>query len=196
MAMSITTADTATETAKFSAQPTTKVFDEDYNEIEPGSGKIGMVAAGGLVPRGYYKDPEKSERTFRTIDGVRWSFPGDWAEVEADGTISLMGRGSQCINTGGEKVFPEEVEEAVKGHGAVADCLIFGVPDERFGERVVGVVALDNGEATEEEIRTDARSRLASFKLPRELRIVAEVPRAPNGKADYPKAKELFGQNS
>ena len=104
-----------------------------------------MVAAGGMVPLGYFKDPEKSARTFRVIDGVRYSFPGDWATVEADGSLTLLGRGSQCINTGGEKVFPEEVEEAVKRHEAVDDCLVVGIPDERFGERIVAVASLAAG---------------------------------------------------
>lgn len=193
MATNITTAAASTETAKFTAQPSTKVFDENDREIEPGTGQMGLVATSGIVPVGYYKDTEKSDRTFRVIDGVRWSFPGDWAMVEADGTINLLGRGSQCINTGGEKVFPEEVEEAVKVNDGVADCLIFGLPDERFGERVVGVVSLEaDGSATSEDLRTDTRNRLSAYKLPKELVIVPEIPRAPNGKADYPRAKELF----
>ena len=119
------------------------------------------------------------------------------AIVEADGTINLLGRGSQCINTGGEKVFPEEVEEAVKANKDVADCLVFGVPDERFGERVVGVVSLEaGGEAAADELRADARARLSSFKLPKELVLVDEIPRAPNGKADYPRARELFEEST
>ena len=117
-----------------------------------------MVANGGLVPVGYYKDPEKSARTFREVNGVRYSFPGDMATIAADGTLVLFGRGSNCINTGGEKVFPEEVEEALKEHPAVEDALVFGVPDDRFGQRVVGVVSLSPGlAATDEEIVTDAR---------------------------------------
>ena len=146
-----------------------------------------------MVPIGYYKDPEKSARTFRVVDGVRYSFPGDMATIAADGTLVLLGRGSNCINTGGEKVFPEEVEEALKGHPAVEDALVFGVPDDRFGERVVGVVSLSPGlAATPDEVIVDARDRLSSYKLPRALRIVATVPRAPNGKADYKRARELF----
>ena len=125
------------QTAKFTAQPETKVFSEDGRRIEPGSGEMGMVAAGGNVPLGYFKDPEKSANTFKVIDGVRYSFPGDWGYIEADGTLTLLGRGSQCINTGGEKVYPEEVEEAVKLHDAIEDCLVVGVPDEKFGERIV-----------------------------------------------------------
>jgi fatty-acyl-CoA synthase len=169
------------------------VFTEDGREVAPGSGEIGMVANGGMVPIGYYKDPEKSARTFRTIGGVRYGFAGDMATVEADGTITLLGRGSNCINSGGEKIFPEEVEEALKGHAAVEDALVFGVPDERFGQRVVGVASLAPGAAaTDAAILADARTRLASFKLPKELVLVARVPRAPNGKADYPGARKLY----
>jgi 3-oxocholest-4-en-26-oate---CoA ligase len=191
---SITTKDTPrTETAKFALNPTSKVFSDDGREIQPGSGEIGVVANGGLVPIGYYKDPEKSARTFREVDGVRYSFPGDMASIAADGTLVLYGRGSNCINTGGEKVFPEEVEEALKVHAAVEDALVFGVPDDRFGQRVVGIVSLSPGQhATPEDIMADSRNRLSSYKLPRELRVVEQVPRAPNGKANYPAARELF----
>ena len=144
-----------------------------------------------------HKDPEKSARTFRTIDGVRYSFAGDMATVEADRTITLLGRGSNCINSGGEKIFPEEVEEALKGHAAVEDALVFGLPDERFGQRVVGVASLVPGAtATADAITADARARLASFKLPKQLVLVARVPRAPNGKADYPAARRLFEEAS
>jgi fatty-acyl-CoA synthase len=153
-----------------------------------------MVANGGLTPIEYYKDPEKSARTFREVNGVRYGFAGDMATIAADGTLVLFGRGSNCINTGGEKVFPEEVEEALKLHAAVEDALVFGLPDDRFGERVVGVVSLSPGRtASTDEIITDARGRLASYKVPREIQVVDEVPRAPNGKANYPAARELFG---
>ncbi len=152
-----------------------------------------MVANGGLVPLGYYKDPEKSARTFREVGGVRYSFPGDMARVAADGSLELLGRGSNCINTGGEKVFPEEVEEALKQHPAVEDALVFGVPDERFGNRIVGVVSLAPGAAaTADEVITDTKHRLSSFKVPRSLHVAERVPRAPNGKADYPSARALF----
>ena len=135
-------------TASFGAMPTTRVFDLDDREVAPGSGEIGIVAVSGPnIPLGYYKDDEKTARTFRTVDGVRYSFPGDMAMVEADGSITLLGRGSNCINTAGEKVFPEEVEEVVKTHPAVADCLVFGVDDERFGQRVVGVFSVLDGAA-------------------------------------------------
>jgi fatty-acyl-CoA synthase len=145
------------------------------------------------VPLGYYKDPEKSARTFREVNGVRYAFPGDMATVEADGSITLLGRGSNCINSGGEKIFPEEVEEALKVHAAVEDALVFGVPDDRFGQRVVGVASLAPGaDATPEEIVADARARLSSYKLPKRLVLLERVPRAPNGKADYPTAREVF----
>jgi fatty-acyl-CoA synthase len=197
MGNSIVRAGASAETARFRPNPATRVFTEDGREVKPGSGEIGMVANGGMVPLGYYKDPEKSARTFRTIDGVRYAFAGDMATVEADGTITLLGRGSNCINSGGEKIFPEEVEEALKGHAAVEDALVFGVPDERFGQRVVGVASLaPDAQASADAIVADARTRLASFKLPRRLVLVARVPRAPNGKADYPAARKLFEATS
>ena len=155
-----------------------------------------MVAAGGVIPLGYYKDEEKSARTFRTIDGVRWSFPGDLATVAADGTIELLGRSSQCINTGGEKVYPEEVEEAIKEHPGVVDCLVFGVEDERFGQRVAAVASLDTPGATDADaILAEVRTRLSSYKLPRQIALVDRVPRTPTGKADYPTAKEMFTEH-
>jgi fatty-acyl-CoA synthase len=194
MGTSMTTKDTPHgETAKFALNPTAKVFTEDGREVQPGSGEIGIVANGGLVPSGYFKDPEKSARTFREINGKRYSIPGDMAMVAADGTLVLLGRGSNCINTGGEKVFPEEVEEALKEHPAVEDALVFGVPDDRFGQRVVGVVSLSPGQdASADEIVADARTRLSSYKLPRDLRLVDKVPRTPSGKPNYPEAKQLF----
>jgi len=192
---SVTTKDTPkSETAKFSLNATSKVFLDDGREVAPGSGEIGVVANGGMVPIGYYKDPEKPARTFRVVDGVRYSFPGDMATIAADGTLVLLGRGSNCINTGGEKVYPEEVEEALKVHPAVEDALVFGVPDERFGERVVGVVSLSPGRtASPDELIADARDRLSSYKPPKALLVVDAVPRAPNGKADYGAARTLFG---
>jgi len=198
MAQRIVTKDTDLDGQRFSAVPGTKVFADDDREVTPGSGDVGMLAAtGAMVPVGYYNDPEKSARTFREIDGVRYSFPGDHAIVEADGTITLLGRGSGCINTGGEKVYPEEVEEVVKTHGAVDDCLVFGVDDERFGSRVVGVATLSPGaEATPDEILAHTRERLSSFKVPRRLVIVETAPRAPNGKADYRTARELYEKDA
>lgn len=194
MGQSVMTKDTPPgETAKFALGPTTKVFTEDGREVQPGSGEVGMVANGGMVPLRYHKDPEKSARTFREVNGHRYAFAGDMATVEADGSITLLGRGSNCINTGGEKVFPEEVEEVLKRHAAVEDALVFGEADEQFGQRVVAVASLQPGaSATAEAIIAEARSMLASFKLPKRLVIVARTPRAPNGKADYVGAKALF----
>jgi fatty-acyl-CoA synthase len=195
MAQTMATKDNVNTTAKFGAMPNTKVFGPDDKEVAPGSGVVGMVGVSGAnVPLGYYKDPEKSARTFREIDGVRYSFPGDMATVEADGTINLLGRGSNCINTAGEKVFPEEVEEAVKTHEAVADCLVFGVPDEKYGNRVVGVASIAAGATAPsgDEVIAYTKTKLSSFKVPKELVFVTTVPRAPNGKADYVTARKLF----
>ncbi|MBW2242386.1 MAG: AMP-binding protein [Deltaproteobacteria bacterium] len=191
MGTQITTRGNIGETAKFAMNPTTKVFAEDGREIVPGSGESGMVAAGGSVPLGYYKDEAKSRATFKTIDGVRYSFPGDWAIVEADGSLTLLGRGSNCINTAGEKVYPEEVEEAVKQHPDVVDCLVVGVEDEKFGQRVTGVASLRPGASVDgEALREFTKGNLASFKVPKQLFVVDEVRRAPNGKADYPWARQ------
>ena len=178
------------KTAKFSIGARTKVFTEAGVEVVPGSGEVGRLAVGGHIPVGYYKDGAKSDATFLTIAGARWSVPGDFASVEADGTITLLGRGSVVINSGGEKIFPEEVEEAVKRHPAVADCLVVGVPDDRFGEAVTAVVSLaPNEQATPEELAASLEA-LARFKRPRHFVIVSEVVRGPNGKADYKWAKE------
>ncbi|EAW41412.1 acyl-CoA synthase [marine gamma proteobacterium HTCC2080] len=195
MGQSIMTKDTpASETAKFMLLPTSKVLLPDSSrEVTPGSGEVGMVAQSGMVPLGYYKDPKKSAGTFKEIDGKRYAFPGDMATVAADGSINLLGRGSNCINTGGEKVFPEEVEEALKLHDAVEDALVFGLDDERFGSRVAGVVSLEKAKsAAAEDIVSATRTVLASYKLPKELIVVPKVPRAPNGKADYKAAKQLL----
>ena len=179
------------DTATFAQAPTTKVFTEDDRVVEPGSDEIGMVAAGGNVPLGYFKDPEKSARTFRVINGVRYSFPGDFAKVAADGTLILLGRGSQVINTGGEKVFPEEVEEAVKRVDGVVDCLVVGVDNEKFGQAVTAVVSLTQGARVDSAtIIASVKNDLAGFKAPKSIVFVDQVPRAPNGKADYRAAKK------
>lgn len=188
MGAAMTTKDSpATETAKFVLTPTSKVFTEDDREVVPGSGEMGMVAAGGLMtPLGYYKDPEKSARTFREIDGQRWSFIGDWATVEADGSITLLGRGSVCINTGGEKVFPEEVEEVLKLHGSVVDAIAVGVPDDRFGQAVQAVVEVADEAAFDEAGVIDhVKASLARYKAPKRVFPVASLERAANGKIDY-----------
>lgn len=179
-------------TAKFQIGEHAKVLSEDGREIEPGSEEIGLLALGGPIPLGYYKDPEKTARTFPTFNGLRYSIPGDWARVAADGTIELLGRGSVSINTGGEKVFPEEVEEAVKLHPAVTDAIVVGIPDDRFGEVIAAVVELGDGPApSREEIADSVRGHLAGFKRPRHVVIVEKVKRGPNGKADYAWAKQL-----
>jgi fatty-acyl-CoA synthase len=192
MGSQVTMRGVRTETAKFTMNPATKVFKEDDTEVLPGSDEIGMVAAGGMVPLGYYKDPEKSARTFRTIDGVRYSFPGDLAQVADDGTLILLGRGSQVINSGGEKIYPEEVEEAVKRVEGVVDCLVVGVDDEKFGQAVTAVASLAEGAtATEARIIASVKSELAHYKAPKRVVFVPTVPRAPNGKADYRTARDV-----
>jgi 3-oxocholest-4-en-26-oate---CoA ligase len=191
MGSQITMKGLSTDTATFAKDPETKVFTDDNREVEPGSDQVGMVAAGGNVPIGYYKDDEKSARTFRVIDGVRYSFPGDFAKVAADGSLILLGRGSQVINTGGEKVFPEEVEEAVKRVDGVRDCLVVGIENEKFGQAVTAVVSLEDGASVDSAgIIASVKNDLAGYKAPKSVIFVDQVPRAPNGKADYRMAKE------
>jgi fatty-acyl-CoA synthase len=172
------------KTSKFELGPNCKVFSEDYREIQPGSGEAGFVARGGAVPLGYYKDPEKTAKTFPTINGVRYSIPGDWCTVEADGSMTLLGRGSNCINTAGEKVYPEEVEEALKLHDAVRDALVVGLPDDKWGQAVTAVVSLDS-EVSEDELRAFVATRIARFKSPKRIFFKPDLGRAVNGKADY-----------
>ena len=167
------------------------VLDENFQPIEPGSGKVGRVARGGNIPIGYYNDPKKTAETF-VVDkqGRRWSIPGDYATVEADGRITLLGRGAVSINSGGEKIYPEEVEGALKSHPDVFDVLVVGVPDERWGERVCALLQPRPGRnPTLEQLQEHCRSHIAGYKIPRELRLVPEVPRLPNGKPDYRTAK-------
>jgi fatty-acyl-CoA synthase len=151
-----------------------------------------MVAMRGNIPLGYYKDPERTAATFRTYGGVRYSVPGDHATVDADGVVHLLGRGSACINTGGEKVFPEEVEGQLRKHPAVFDCVIVGVPDERFGERVVALVVTADGSAVDESALADAcRGALADYKTPRRFLFVDTLDRSAAGKADYPRLRQV-----
>ncbi len=198
MGISVSTKEHPAPTGRFIPNPGVKVLTEDGREVQPGSGETGMVAIGGSIPDGYFHDEAKTAKTFQEIGGVRYSIPGDWATVETDGLITLLGRGSQCINTGGEKVFPEEVEEVLKRHAAVEDALVFGIPDERFGQRIVAVASLAPGAGSVDpgSIVEGVRDQLSSYKLPRQVVVVAEVPRAPNGKADYPRARELFESSS
>jgi acyl-CoA synthetase (AMP-forming)/AMP-acid ligase II len=169
------------------------VLDEELREVEPGSGQQGRLARRGNVPVAYYKDPEKSAATFVTgANGSRYALAGDMAILEADGTITLLGRGSQCINSGGEKIFPEEVESALKAHPAVFDAIVVGVPDERWGQRVAAVVQPRDGAApTLEDLDAHCRGYVAGYKVPRELHLVAEVVRSPSGKPDYPWAGKV-----
>ncbi|MEM9621881.1 MAG: acyl-CoA synthetase [Pseudomonadota bacterium] len=190
MGSSITTREGGVETAKFAMNEGVKVITDDGQFVTPGSGQIGKLATSAFVPLGYYKDPEKSAATFQEVDGVRYSFPGDYATVADDGSITLLGRGSVCINTGGEKVFPEEVEEAMKRHPDVFDCLVAGVPDDRFGERITALLSLrEGGDAAVDDLLEFAREQLAGYKMPRQIFVVEQVRRAPNGKADYKWAK-------
>ncbi|MCZ0728553.1 acyl-CoA synthetase [Mycolicibacterium iranicum] len=169
----------------------TKVLDENGNEVEPGSGKRGIIAKCGHIPVGYFKDEKKTAETFRTYHGVRYAIPGDFAEVEADGTVTMLGRGSVSINSGGEKIYPEEVEAALKGHPDVFDALVVGVPDPRFGQHVAAVVQAREGtRPTLAELDAFVRREIAGYKVPRSLWLVDEVKRSPAGKPDYRWAKD------
>jgi acyl-CoA synthetase (AMP-forming)/AMP-acid ligase II len=169
--------------------PDTIVIDEHRKPVQPG--ETGLLARGGNVPLEYYKDPEKSAATFVEVDGKRFSVPGDSARLELDGTITLLGRGSQCINSGGEKIFPEEVESALKAHPKVFDALVVGVADERWGQRVAALVQPREDVPTLEELVEHCRTKIAGYKVPRELHLVDEMPRHPSGKPDYRRAKAV-----
>ena len=186
MGASVTTRDNPPATAKFALNPGVIVLADDGEILSPGSKKIGLIGTSGLVPVGYYKDEKKSAETFREVDGVRYSFPGDYAKLEADGTITLLGRGSNCINSAGEKIYPEEVEEALKKDVLVFDCLVVGMPDEKFGQKIVAVVStVDNQQVDEAELIENTRKSIAGYKLPKTILFADEVQRAPNGKANY-----------
>ncbi len=174
--------------------PNSVVLDDDNRvlDLATNRGAIGRLGRGGSVPVGYYKDPEKSAKTFLEIDGQRYSVPGDFARIETDGKVTLLGRGSNCVNTGGEKVYPEEVEMAIKGHPGVYDALVVGIPDERFGQAVAAVIEPREGQTVElEDLRTYLRAHLSGYKLPRTLTLVDRIPRNATGKAQYPRAKEM-----
>ena len=189
--LSVMTAEGEVETAKFQIGDNVKVFTPEGREVRPGSGEVGLIARGDPLPEGYYKDQAKTDSTFKVIGGVRYSIPGDFCSVEADGTITLVGRGSGCINTAGEKVFPEEVEEVLKLHPDVEDALVVGVPDERWGQAVTGLVELRAEAAFDEAaLREHVRTRLAAYKTPKRLIPVPRMFRAPNGKADYKSARD------
>jgi len=191
MGMSVTTAAGVVQTGTFQLSDTTRLFDEQLRPIAAAPGAKGLVGVGGPQPMGYYKDPAKSARTFvETADG-RFSVPGDWAVVNDDGrTLSLLGRGSVCINTGGEKVFPEEVEEVVKRFAGVRDCVVVGVPDDRFGEAITAVVSAD-ATLDGERLKDFVKSQLAGYKAPKHVVQVGDVYRSPSGKADFKRTKEV-----
>jgi fatty-acyl-CoA synthase len=195
LGVSITTRDMPASEAKFEAPQTVVVRESDFTPVVPGSGEIGLVAKHGDLPLGYYKDPEKTARTYVTINGERHLISGDHATVEADGTIRLLGRGNHCINSGGEKIYPEEVEEALKAHPAVQDALVFGIADARFGQAISAVVGLVPGaQAGDAELIEHVRQKLAAYKAPRRIAFAPKAPRAPNGKADYAAAKAIFAE--
>jgi acyl-CoA synthetase (AMP-forming)/AMP-acid ligase II len=170
--------------------PDTIVLDDDNRPVKPG--EVGRMARGGNVPLGYYKDPVKTAATFIEVDSRRYSVPGDLARLEDDGTMTLLGRGSQCINSGGEKIYPEEVEAALKAHPEVYDVLVVGIDDERWGQKVAAVVQpRTSTQPSLDDLVEHCRTRIAGYKVPRALQLVDEIPRQPSGKPDYPRARQL-----
>ena len=183
--------------ARFKAGERIVVVTDEGDVVQPGDGRIGMLGVGGAIPLGYYKDPEKSAATFRTVEGRRYSIPGDYATVEDDGTIRLLGRGSACINTGGEKVYPEEVELVLRAHPDVFDCVVIGVPDDRWGEMVVATVQLADGVALDEAgLSAHCRTTLAAYKVPKRFVALDSLQRSPAGKADYKLLREIVAARS
>ena len=182
-------------TAAFMPGPAVKFFTEDFREIAKGSGEAGMIAKAGPLPLGYYKDPEATAKTFPTIEGVRYSMAGDWCRLEADGTMTLLGRGNNCINTGGEKVYPEEVEEALKTMPEIADAAVIGQPDERWGQSVASlIITQDGSDITMEKIREHLEPLLARYKHPRIINFTTQAIRHENGKMHYRAVKQIFEQ--
>jgi len=178
--------------ARFRASDRVVVVTEDGRFAQPGDDVIGMLGVGGAIPLGYYKDPQKTAATFRSVGGRRYSIPGDYATVESDGTIRLLGRGSACINTGGEKVYPEEVELALRAHTDVFDCVVVGIPDDRWGEMVVALVHARDGHTLDAEaLTTHCRALLAAYKVPKRIVAVESLERSPAGKADYKQLRDI-----
>jgi acyl-CoA synthetase (AMP-forming)/AMP-acid ligase II len=187
MGASVTGAGMSADTASFGLGPGARVVGDGDRDVVPGSGEVGVIALPGYIPLGYYKDEEKTARTFRVIDGTRYTIPGDCATVDADGAIRLLGRGSAVINTGGEKVYPEEVEEVIKRLDGVRDAVCVGLPDERFGEKVCALVEREPAGGPAEEAVADAvRKELAAYKVPRTVFFIDSIGRSPAGKVDYP----------
>lgn len=183
----------ASKTGRFEIGPMVKVFKEDYSEVVPGSGEAGMLAKGGPLPLGYYKDEERTAATFPVINGMRYSLAGDWVTVEEDGTMNLLGRGNNCINTGGEKVFPEEVEDALKQLPEIVDAAVLGVPDERFGNAVAALLRTVNGEPlSTDALREHLDKLIARYKHPRVIKYVTDDFRHENGKINYRGAREML----
>jgi 3-oxocholest-4-en-26-oate---CoA ligase len=176
----------------------TVVFDENLEKVKPGSGTIGKIARSGNIPVGYYNDPVKTAEVFIVVDGKRFVMPGDFATVEADGSVTLLGRGSICINSGGEKIFPEEVEAIVRSHPDVMDAIVVGAPDERFGQRVAAIVEPRPGRAAPslEAVQEHCRAHVAGYKIPRQLHVVDKIERSPSGKPDYPWANAVVTAES
>jgi 3-oxocholest-4-en-26-oate---CoA ligase len=199
MGASVTGGGMSAGTASFSLGAGVRVIGEGDRDVEPGSDEVGVIALPGYLPMGYYKDEEKSARTFRVIDGTRYTIPGDCATVDAAGGIHLLGRGSAVINTGGEKVYPEEVEEVIKRIDGVRDAVCVGLPDERFGEKVCALVERSAGSssATVESVTAAVHAELAGYKVPRIVFFIDTIGRSPAGKVDYPglrqRARELAG---
>lgn len=188
---SVLTKEGESKTAAFKISDKSRVIDDDGNDIEPGSGKSGMLVGSGPMPRGYYKDPKKTAETFRVINGQRYTIAGDLCTVERDGTVTFLGRGSGCINSGGEKIFPEEVEEALKTHPDITDALVFGVSDPTWGKAVQAVVNA-KGEMDEADIRSYLKTQIAAYKVPKRVIVTLDSIRLANGKADYKAAKQIF----
>jgi 3-oxocholest-4-en-26-oate---CoA ligase len=186
-------ADAEIRPARFAVSARVKVISEELGrEVRPGSAEVGLVAVGGHIPLGYWKDAEKTKHTFRIFEGRRYSIPGDYAQVDADGTIQLLGRGSACINTGGEKVYPEEVELVLRKHPSVHDCVVVGVPDPRFGEIVVAVVEVtENHYLDEPELQAWSTNKLAGYKKPKRFVLVDDMQRNAAGKANYQHLREV-----
>jgi fatty-acyl-CoA synthase len=191
LGMSFTTATGSVKTGRFQLSDKTRLFSADLELIESKPGARGLVGVGGIQPVGYYKDPEKTAKTFFECEAGRFSVPGDWAEVNEDGiTLTLLGRGSVCINTGGEKVFPEEVEEVVKRFNGVKDVVVVGVPDDRWGEAITAVISSEGGELDGASIIEHVKASLARYKAPKHVVQVSEVYRSPSGKADFKRTRE------
>ncbi|MFN2606465.1 MAG: AMP-binding protein [Acidimicrobiales bacterium] len=180
--------------SRFRPNSSTAVLGDDLRPVTPGSGQVGRLARRGHVPLGYLGNPEAGTATFPVVDGVRWALPGDLARLEADGTVALLGRGATVVNTGGEKVHPEEVEAVLRAHPDVADAVVVGVPDPRWGEAVAAVVAPRAGARppTLDALARHCRASLAAYKRPRALVVVERVVRSPAGKADYRWAREVM----